>query len=172
MEDGSLRARDTGEREELDCELVLRSVGYTGVPIPGVPFDQRRGTILNEQGRVLESDGGSHRTGHYTAGWIKRGPSGVIGTNKKDAQETVDHLLVDVAEGRLLEPSDPEPAAIENLLAERKANFVSFSGWQKIDHAEVTKGEPHERPRVKFVKVDEMLEVASQPHPEEASDGS
>jgi ferredoxin--NADP+ reductase len=167
MEDGSLRARDTGEREELQCELVLRSVGYTGVPIPGVPFDQKRGTILNRQGRVLEGPDGPPRTGHYTAGWIKRGPSGVIGTNKKDAQETVDHLLADVAEGKLLEPDDPGAAAIENLLAERKSNFVSFSGWQKIDQAEVTRGEPHERPRVKFVKVDEMLEVASEPHPEE-----
>ena len=161
MDEGSLRARDTGRREELDCQLVLRSVGYTGVPLRGVPFDEKKGTILNREGRVLESHGGEHRTGHYTAGWIKRGPSGVIGTNKKDAQETVNHLLADVAEGRLLDPEDPGPQAIENLLAERKANFVSFSGWQKIDHAEVTRGEPHERPRVKFVKIDEMLGVAS-----------
>ncbi len=166
-DDGSLRARDTGEREELDCQLVLRSVGYTGIPLRGVPFDEKKGTILNHEGRVLESHGGDHRTGHYTAGWIKRGPSGVIGTNKKDAQETVTHLLSDVGEGRLLEPEDPGPEAIENLLAERKANFVSFSGWQKIDHAEVTRGEPHERPRVKFVKIDEMLDVASQPEAEE-----
>ena len=172
MEEGSLKARDTGEREELECELILRSVGYTGVPVPGVPFDLKRGTILNDQGRVLEAPGEGHRTGHYTAGWIKRGPSGVIGTNKKDAKETVDRLLADVADGLLLEPADPGPAAIENLLAERKVNFVSFSGWQKIDHAEVTKGKPHERPRVKFVKIDEMLEVASRPHPEEATDGS
>jgi ferredoxin/flavodoxin---NADP+ reductase len=172
MEDGSLRARDTGEREELACELVLRSVGYTGVPIPGVPFDQKRGTILNEQGRVLESEGGAHRTGHYTAGWIKRGPSGVIGTNKKDAQETVGHLLADVAEGRLLDPAEPDAAAVENLLTERKANFVSFSGWQKIDQAEVTRGQPHERPRVKFVQIDEMLEVATKPDAEETPDGS
>jgi ferredoxin--NADP+ reductase len=85
----------------------------------------------------------------------------VIGTNKKDAQETVNHLLADVASGRLLEPAEPGPEAIENLLAERKAHFVSFSGWEKIDHAEVTAGEPHERPRVKFVQVDQMLEVAS-----------
>ncbi len=161
MDDGSLRARDTGEREELECQLVLRSVGYTGVPLRGVPFDEKKGTILNHEGRVLESHGGEHRTGHYTAGWIKRGPSGVIGTNKKDAQETVTHLLSDVADGRLLAPADPGPEAIENLLAERKSNFVSFSGWQKIDHAEVTRGEPHERPRVKFVKIDEMLDVAS-----------
>ena len=161
MVDGSLRAVDTGEREELDCQLVLRSVGYTGVPLRGVPFDEKRGTILNREGRVLESHGGEHRVGHYTAGWIKRGPSGVIGTNKKDAQETVNHLLADVAAGALLDPPDPGPAAIENLLAERKANFVSFSGWQKIDHAEVTAGQPHERPRVKFVQIDQMLDVAS-----------
>ncbi len=167
MDEGSLRARDTGEREELECQLVLRSVGYTGVPLRGVPFDEQKGTILNHEGRVLESPGGEHRTGHYTAGWIKRGPSGVIGTNKKDAQETVNHLLSDVGEGRLLEPEDPGPQAIENLLAERKANFVSFSGWQKIDHEEVTRGEPHERPRVKFVKIDEMLDVAARPEVEE-----
>ena len=167
MDEGSLRAKDTGQREELECQLVLRSVGYTGVPLRGVPFDERKGTILNHEGRVLESHGGEHRTGHYTAGWIKRGPSGVIGTNKKDAQETVNHLLSDVAEGRVLEPEDPGPQAIENLLAERKTNFVSFSGWQKIDHEEVTRGEPHERPRVKFVKIDEMLDVATRPEVEE-----
>ncbi len=161
MVDGSLRAVDTGEREELDCQLVLRSVGYTGVPLRGVPFDEKRGTILNHEGRVLESHGGEHRNGHYTAGWIKRGPSGVIGTNKKDARETVDHLLADVTAGALLDPAEPGPEAIENLLAERKANFVSFSGWEKIDHAEVTAGRPHERPRVKFVQVERMLEVAS-----------
>ncbi len=167
MDEGSLRARDTGEREELECQLVLRSVGYTGVPLRGLPFDEKKGTILNHEGRVMDSRGGEHRIGHYTAGWIKRGPSGVIGTNKKDAQETVDHLLSDVGEARLLEPEDPGPEAIENLLAGRGANFVSFSGWQKIDHAEVTRGEPHERPRVKFAKIDEMLDVASEDRAEE-----
>jgi ferredoxin/flavodoxin---NADP+ reductase len=160
-EDGALRAKDTGEREEIDCQLVLRSVGYTGVPLPGIPFDERRGTILNREGRVLEGPEGPHRVGHYTAGWIKRGPSGVIGTNKKDAQETVTHLLADTSEDKVLDPVEPGPEAIENLLTERKARFVSFSGWEKIDQAEVTRGAPHERPRVKFVKVDEMLEVAS-----------
>lgn len=159
-EDGSLRARDTGEREELECDLVLRSVGYTGVPLRGIPFDEQRGTILNENGRVLESHGGGHWTGHYTAGWIKRGPSGVIGTNKRCATETVEHLLQDVADGRVLEPDSPDPNAIESLLKERGANYVSFSGWEKIDQAEVTKGEPHGRPRVKFVRIDEMLETA------------
>ena len=88
--------QDTGEREELECGLVLRSVGYTGIPIEGVPFDEKRGLILNEGGRVLDSHDSGHKVGHYTAGWIKRGPSGVIGTNKKDALETVQHLLADV----------------------------------------------------------------------------
>ncbi|HXV04645.1 MAG TPA: FAD-dependent oxidoreductase [Solirubrobacterales bacterium] len=158
-EGGTLRARDSGEREELECGLVLRSVGYTGVPIEGVPFDEKRGLILNEAGRVLDSHDAGHRVGHYTAGWIKRGPSGVIGTNKKCAQETVDHLLADSAEGKLLAPESPEPAAVEALLAERGVRFVSFEDWQAIDQAEVGRGEPHGRPRVKFVRVEEMFEA-------------
>ena len=157
--DGSLRANDTGEREELECGLLLRSVGYTGVGVDGVAFDERRGTILNSDGRVLESDGG-HRVGHYTSGWIKRGPSGVIGTNKKCAQETVDALLEDVEAGVLGEPAVPEPDAVEDLLRERGVDFVSFAGWQAIDAAEVARGEPHGRPRSKFVSVEEMLEAA------------
>ncbi len=156
-EGGTLRARDSGEREELECGLVLRSVGYTGIPIEGVPFDEKRGLILNEGGRVLDSHDAGHKAGHYTAGWIKRGPSGVIGTNKKDALETVQHLLADVAEGKLLDPASPEPTAVEELLAERGIRYVSFEDWQAIDQAEVGRGEPHGRPRVKFVRVEEML---------------
>src|SRR5665811_2109796 len=125
-EGGSLRARDTGEREELECGLVLRSVGYTGIPIEGVPFDERRGLILNEGGRVLDSHDSGHKVGHYTAGWIKRGPSGVIGTNKKDALETVTQLLADVESGTLLEPESPEPSAVEDLLAEHGVRYIRF----------------------------------------------
>jgi ferredoxin--NADP+ reductase len=158
-EGGSLRARDTGEREELECGLILRSVGYTGIPIAGVPFDESRGLILNEGGRVLDSHDGGHKLGHYAAGWIKRGPSGVIGTNKKDSLETVQHLLADVESGTLLEPADPEPSAVEGLLAGRGIRFVSFEDWQAIDEAEVGRGEPHGRPRVKFVRVEEMLDA-------------
>ena len=159
-EGGTLRAKDTGEREELECGLVLRSVGYTGVPIEGVPFDEKRGLILNEGGRVLDSHDAGHKVGHYTAGWIKRGPSGVIGTNKKDALETVQHLLADVESGRRCSsPESPEPGAVEELLAERGVRFVSFEDWQAIDQAEVGRGEPHGRPRVKFVRVEEMLET-------------
>ncbi len=158
-EGGSLRARDSGEREELECGLILRSVGYTGIPIEGVPFDEARGLILNEGGRVLDSHDAGHKVGHYTAGWIKRGPSGVIGTNKKDALETVQHLLADIESGTLLDPADPEPGAVEELLAERGVRFVSFEDWQAIDEAEVGRGEPHGRPRVKFVRVEEMLDA-------------
>jgi ferredoxin--NADP+ reductase len=158
-EGGSLRAKDTGEREELECGLVLRSVGYTGIPIEGVPFDEKRGLILNEGGRVLDSHDSGPRVGHYTAGWIKRGPSGVIGTNKKDALETVRHLLDDVADGKLLEPENPAPEAVEQLLADRNVRFITFEDWQAIDQAEIGRGEPHGRPRVKFVRVEEMLDT-------------
>ncbi len=158
-EGGTLRPRDTGDREELDCGLVLRSVGYTGIPIEGVPFDEKKGLILNEGGRVLDSHDAGHRVGHYTAGWIKRGPSGVIGTNKKCAQETVEHLLADAGSGVLLDPESPDPAAVDDLLRERDIRFVSFDDWEAIDQAEVGRGEPHGRPRVKFVRVEEMLEA-------------
>ena len=161
-EGGALRAKDSGEREELECGLVLRSVGYTGVPIEGVPFDERRGLILNEGGRVLDSHNGGHKVGHYTAGWIKRGPSGVIGTNKKDALETVQHLFADVESGTLLEPGKPEPEAVEQLLNERGIRYVTFEDWQAIDEAEIGRGEPHGRPRVKFVRVEEMLETVGE----------
>jgi ferredoxin/flavodoxin---NADP+ reductase len=158
--DGSLRANDTGDREEMECGLLLRSVGYTGVPVEGIAFDERRGTILNEGGRVLEAEGGARRLGHYTSGWIKRGPSGVIGTNKKCAQETVDALIEDVESGSLGRPESPDPAAIEELLRDRGVDFVSYPGWQAIDAAETARGEPQVRPRVKFVRVEEMLEAA------------
>jgi ferredoxin--NADP+ reductase len=159
-EGDAIRARDTGVREELECGLLLRSVGYRGVAIDGLPFDERRGTILNRGGRVLESEGGPHKLGHYASGWIKRGPSGVIGTNKKCAQETVDVLLEDVEARNVPQPPEPEPAAIEETLRERGVDFVSFPGWQAIDAAEAARGEPQGRPRVKFVRIEEMLEAA------------
>jgi ferredoxin--NADP+ reductase len=161
-EGGSLRAKDTGEREELECGLVLRSVGYTGIPIEGVPFDEKRGLILNEGGRILDSHDAAHKVGHYTAGWIKRGPSGVIGTNKKDALETVQNLFEDVESATLMSPENPDPAAVEDLLREHNVRYISFEDWQTIDQAEVGRGEPHGRPRVKFVRVEEMLETVGE----------
>jgi ferredoxin--NADP+ reductase len=160
-ESGAIRARDTGKREEIECGLVLRSIGYKGIGVEGVPYHERRGVIPNEGGRVIDPDSGKTLPGQYAVGWIKRGPSGVIGTNKKDAQETVEHLLEDVEEGRLPRPPHTDPDSIEELLRERCPDFVTFEGWQAIDRAEQERGQPQGRPRVKFCRIDEMVEVAN-----------
>ncbi len=149
-EDGRLVARPTDVRETIPCGLVLRSVGYKGVELPGVPFDADAGVMPNEGGRVL----GAART--YCAGWIKRGPSGVIGTNKKDATETVDALLEDARAGKLTAPND---ADLRVLLEERGTAFVDHEGWRAIDAAERAAGEPLGRPRVKLTGWSELLET-------------
>jgi ferredoxin--NADP+ reductase len=158
-EGGRIRAVDTGERETIECGLVLRSIGYKGIPIDGVPFDERAGTIANEAGRV--SDNGGQVPGLYAVGWIKRGPSGVIGTNKKDAQETVDNLFADLEAGKIPEAElAGDRGSIEALLNERKPDHVTFDGWQAIDAAEVEAGKPHGRPRIKLCRVDELVEAS------------
>jgi ferredoxin--NADP+ reductase len=154
-----LRAVPTGEEEFIECGLVLRSIGYTGRTIPGVPFDSRRGTIRNEGGRVLGDDGEPLR-GEYAVGWIKRGPSGVIGTNKKDAADTVARMLEDAEGGALNAPSDTDTDAIEEWLRDRAPDHVTWEGWRAIDEHELSLGEPHGRPRVKLVRIAEMLDVA------------
>ena len=138
------------------CGLVFRSVGYRGIGIPGVPFDERSGTIPNADGRVLD-ESGAPIPGLYCAGWIKRGPTGVIGTNKKDATETVERLLEDAREGRL--PAR-EGGTIDELLADRDAEVVMYAGWEAIDALERSRGEPHGRPRVKLCSWDELLAAA------------
>jgi ferredoxin/flavodoxin---NADP+ reductase len=158
-EDGGLRAVATDETETIEAGLVMRAIGYRGVALPGVPFDERRATIPNEGGRVSGPDG--PLSGEYAVGWIKRGPSGVIGTNKKDAQETVDALLADLAEDIHLRPSDPNPQAIERLLRERVPALVTYEGWSEIDRHEQSLGEPHGRPRVKLTRIEELLQVAA-----------
>ena len=158
-ESGRIRAVDTGERETIECGLVLRSIGYKGIPIEGVPFDERAGTISNEGGRV--TDNGEQVPGLYAVGWIKRGPSGVIGTNKKDAQETVDNLFGDLEAGRI--PGAElagDRGSIEALLTERRPDHVTFEGWQAIDATEVEAGKPLGRPRVKLCRVDELVEAS------------
>ena len=157
-ESGALRARPTGERETISCGLVLRSIGYRGVALPGVPFDERRAVISNDGGRVVED--GEARRGEYVTGWIKRGPSGVIGTNKKDAGETVALLLSDLETGRLLDPPDPDPDAIEELLAHRGVEVVTQEGWEAIDEHERDRGEPSGRPRAKLSSFEELVERA------------
>jgi ferredoxin/flavodoxin---NADP+ reductase len=163
-ESGAIKARDTGQREEIECGLVLRSIGYKGVGLEGLPFDEHRGVIPNEAGRVTDPESGEQVAGHYAVGWIKRGPSGVIGTNKKDAQETVDTLFADLEAGNVPE-RDAVEAGIEDLLSERSPSHVTYQGWEAIDAAEVAAGEPHGRPRVKFCNVEEMIDVAKQSNP-------
>jgi ferredoxin--NADP+ reductase len=158
---GAIRPRDTGRRETIGCGIVFRSIGYKGVGIEGVPFDERRGVIPNEGGRVVDPETREPRAGQYAVGWIKRGPSGVIGTNKKDAQETVDNLTEDARAGRLPRPAGAaDREAIARLLDECAPDHVTFEGWRAIDVAEQDRGRPLGRPRVKFVRTDEMLDAA------------
>jgi ferredoxin--NADP+ reductase len=158
--DDRLVARATEETEVIECGLVLRSVGYRGEPLAGLPFDSRRNTLNNDGGRITDPETGDPIPGVYTAGWIKRGPSGVIGTNKKCAQETVSLLLEDREAGRLPEPTGDVDRLIEEL-HERHPDVVDYSGWELIDEHERSAGEPHGRPRVKLTRVEEHLDVAA-----------
>ena len=159
---GTLRAQATEQEETIEAGLVLRAVGYRGRPLPGVPFDEHRGVIVNEGGRVREPDGGALHAGEYVVGWIKRGPTGVIGTNKKDAQETVDAILQDMAADALPVPPSPDAQAIEDLLLLRRPDLITYEGWSEIDRHERGLGEPHGRPRVKLTRIEEMLRVAAE----------
>jgi ferredoxin/flavodoxin---NADP+ reductase len=153
-QDGRLVAVPTDERETLECGLVFRSVGYRGVGLPDVPFDEGRGTIRNEGGRVTDAE----RT--YCAGWIKRGPTGIIGTNKKDATDTVARLLEDVQAGRISHNPEATPEAVEALIEERGLHAVVYSGWTTIDELEKAAGQKVGRPRVKLRTWDELLRAA------------
>ncbi|QUR66751.1 FAD-dependent oxidoreductase [Mycobacterium spongiae] len=156
---GRVSAKDTGEREELPVQLVVRSVGYRGLPTPGLPFDDRSGTIPNTGGRV---DGSRNE---YVVGWIKRGPTGVIGTNKKDSQDTVDTLLHDLARATANPPADgpdfPEDHGdkLAEWLATRQPKLVTSEHWEIIDRFERAAGEPHGRPRVKLPSLAELLRI-------------
>jgi ferredoxin--NADP+ reductase len=151
-EDGVVRPEPTDLTDVIECGLVFRSIGYRGVPLDGVPFDEQGGVVPNERGRVAD--------GEYVVGWIKRGPSGIIGTNKRDAKETVDVLLEDAAAGRLLRPTDADPDSLEQLLRERKPDHVTYEGWEAIDRAEREAGEAEGRPRVKLTRTEALLEAA------------
>ena len=158
--EGRLRAVVTESEETIPCQLVFRSVGYKGKPLPGVPFDERAGTIPNDHGRVLDQPGGSQQPGEYVSGWIKRGPSGIIGTNKKDSQDTVDALLEDVAAGKLPQPTVEDADAILTVLADRCPDHITYGHWEAIDEHERGLGEPHGRPRVKLVRREHLLDAA------------
>lgn len=146
-------AKQTSDTEDIACGLVFRSVGYLGKPVDGLPFDEARGVIPNEDGRVIQSSG-EPLPGLYATGWIKRGPSGVIGSNKRCARETVTALLDDFVAGRLSTPK--ESADVADILPES----VGTEGWRRIDDFERSTGKAAGRPRLKLVDVASMLQVA------------
>ncbi|MDO8580606.1 MAG: FAD-dependent oxidoreductase [Candidatus Omnitrophota bacterium] len=154
---GHQKSRGTGEKVQLPCGIFFRSVGYRGLPIPGVPFSEQSGVIQNQGGRVTDSE--HIDMGLYCAGWIKRGPSGIIGTNKPDSEETVKHLLQDVP---ALKPCEiPDTAKLISYLKDKELRVVSFEDWKKIDAAEVERGEKLGKPREKFVTIQGMLSACN-----------
>ena len=158
-EAGTLRPQLTDRFEDIDVGLVFRSIGYRGVPLPGVPFNSSWGVILNEQGRVIDPEAKLPKLGEYTAGWIKRGPSGVIGTNKPDAVETVKHMLEDLNNDSILSPSWPDPGEVERLIKDRQPQYFSYDDWKKVDASEISRGQDLGRPRLKYTRIDDMLMV-------------
>ncbi len=160
-DDGTLRARAMDEEvQTIECGLVLRSVGYRAVPLPDVPFDERHFVLPNESGRVLAPDG-EPLPGVYAVGWIKRGPTGVLGTNKRDAEETVSYLAEDLRSRVLVQPPNPAREQIDTLLAERKPDVVTVAAWRAIDREELERGSRQGRPRVKLASREELLMAAA-----------
>ncbi len=148
------RAEKTGETVEQKCGILFRSIGYNGIPIEGVPFDEKEGIFPNDKGRLL--DNGSVVNGVYVTGWIKRGPSGIIGTNKPDSVETVNCLLEDIEK---IDGEKSGNSGIMKILSEKQTRAVNYDGWKKIDEAEVKRGEPKGKPREKFTRIEEMLDI-------------
>jgi ferredoxin--NADP+ reductase len=150
-------ARGTGEKIELETGLVFRSIGYRGLPIEGVPFDERGGIFPNIDGRIIDENQ-KPVIQMYTAGWIKRGPTGIIGTNRADSVATVNKLLEDIA---LLDSGNDKSGAegIYSLLNDRNVRYINYQQWKKIDQAEIERGKDKNKPREKFTTVDEMLTV-------------
>lgn len=156
---GHLESAPTGKVEELDCGLVLRSAGYRGEPVQGVPFDEARALIPNQGGRVIDPAESTPVVGVYTTGWIKRGPSGVIGTNKKCAQETVSGLLEDHDAGRLTTP-EHDTESLQSLIHRRQPRALDYPDWRAIDLHEQASATGTLRPRVKLIDIEEMLAIA------------
>ena len=154
---GYINSEGTGQYETLDVGLVLRSVGYRGLPVEGVPYNERNGTIPNEVGRIIDPATERPRYGEYVVGWAKRGPTGVIGTNKPDAIESVNSMLEDLSSERIEPAPDADPAAVVELLQARNVRFVTMDEWGKLNEMELSKGKAQGRPRVKFTDLDTML---------------
>ncbi len=156
-EDGSIRPRATEEYEEIPVGLVFRSIGYHGVPLPGVPFHEKWGVIHNDKGRITDLETEEHIPGLYTTGWIKRGPSGVIGTNKQDSGETVNCIVEDIENGSINLPENPDPQSVTELLRERKPDFVTYEDWLRLNELEIERGKALGKPRQKYTTIDEIM---------------
>lgn len=157
-ENGQVVARTTDRTERLETGLVLRSIGYRGQPVPALPFDDKRGVVPNDHGRVTENDG-TPVPGVYVSGWIKRGARGVIGSNRVDSEETVEQLIADFVGGKLAAPS-ADRDALRALVESRQPDLVDRAGWKAIDAAEKSAGKSAGRPRVKFATRDTLLKAA------------
>jgi ferredoxin--NADP+ reductase len=156
-EAGTLRPNQTDQIEEIPVGLVFHSIGYRGLPLPGVPFNESWGVITNKEGRIFDPAKDIPISGLYTAGWIKRGPSGVIGTNKLDASETVKYMLEDFENGNLLDPEYPESSSATDMIRQRQPEYILFDEWLHLDQIEVERGKEKNRPRVKFTEINSML---------------
>ncbi|MGJ3239594.1 MAG: FAD-dependent oxidoreductase [Anaerolineae bacterium] len=162
-ERGNVRPRATDETDVIPVDLVFRSVGYKGVALPDVPFYDKWGIIPNDEGRVVKDFGSDEQViGDYVVGWIKRGPSGIIGTNKPDSVETVNKLLEDAQAGKLWNPGKPNRTDFISFLADAKPDYITYADWQIIDEIERRRGEEQNRPRVKFTEVTAMLEALAE----------
>ncbi|MFI7194011.1 FAD-dependent oxidoreductase [Nocardia nova] len=146
--------------EDWECGLALRSIGYRARALAGLPFDGDRGVVPNDGGRVIDAGTGSPIPGVYVAGWVKRGPSGLIGTNRLCARETVRHLLEDLEAGRLVKPTR-DTAELEALIEQRQPDRIDIGGWRSIKAHEVEAGRKAGRPRVKLVRVEDMVGIAN-----------
>jgi len=159
-DDGSLRPQATGDFMEENAGLIFRSIGYHGNPLVDVPFDHKSGTIPNVCGQIIDEDQEkSLRNREYVAGWIKRGPTGVIGTNKQDAVETVHRMLETFLQEKIDPRHQTDNSGIESLLKERNVEYVSFEDWKLLDEYETEAGQTQERPRVKVTSIEKMLEI-------------
>ncbi len=155
-ENGSLRPKPTDQTEEITADLVFRSVGYRGIALADVPFDEKQGVIPNEKGRILDRAGGVAITGLYTSGWIKRGPTGVIGTNKRDSGETVNCMVEDIEAGKVFNPDLSSFKSIKQLF---KHKSISYNDWLKVDSFEKEEGGKKGKPRDKVTNLNKILKI-------------
>ncbi len=155
-ETGTLSAKASEQFEELAVGMVFRSVGYRGVALPDVPFNDRWGVILNERGRVIDPGSKQPIIGLYTSGWIKRGPSGVVGTNKPDSVESVTCMLEDFSTGSILQPSNADAASAAKFIGEHKPDYFTYADWKRLDELEQANGKACGRPRLKFTSLEDM----------------